>query len=418
MNKHTSLSIGVGVGGVVVAWVLALVLHDSPLTALELVLLASGTSLAVSLIGLAFIVALRRRSFTVLLWIGVVSTTLGIAGGVALAGKAMFLSAMDARAVIVMLVAAGTVGGVSALLLGSKLGSAIGEVALKAGAQSLGGGVEGVRTDRTPTRELIALVEYLDGVFVSLQASQDRERAIDTSRRELVAWISHDLRTPLAGIRAMTEAIEDGVVEDAVTISKYHRSILVEVQRLTSMVDDLFRLSQIHAGLVRLNLEPVHLSDLVSDALSFASPVAQASGVVLTGDVSNFDRVVDVSTGEFLRVMRNLLDNAISHTPDGGHVTVATDTNGKEAIVAVRDSCGGIPISDLPRVFELGFRGDIARSPVGTSHAGLGLAIAKGLVDAHGGTIDVANRNEGCCFTIKLPLRQSEVGPLADSLSG
>jgi len=266
-----------------------------------------------------------------------------------------------------------------------------------------------------PSRELRALADHLDEVFGELHGALEREHALETSRRELIAWISHDLRTPLGGIRAMTEAIEDGVVDDPETIARYHRTILVEVGRLTSMVDDLFRLSQLHAGLVRLELEPVHLADLVSDALSFASPLAQAQGVQLAGEVAQLDRLVGLSTIEFLRVMRNLLENAIRHTPGGGKVFVEADTSGREAIVAVRDGCGGIPSDELKRVFDVGFRGDLARSPSDGPRAGLGLAIVKGLVDAHGGTVDVHNTDDGCCFTVRIPFERFALGLEAEA---
>jgi signal transduction histidine kinase len=402
MRRQGASGVGIGVVGVVAAWGLARGIGDSSGKAFELVLLAAGTSLAFSLVGLALLTLLRRRSFIVLLWIGVISTIAGVAGGVAIASKAMFLSATDARAVMVMLVAAGTVGVVSALLLGTRMGNAISHVAADAGARTLD--IDDGRAALPPTRELRDLVRHLDRVFGSMRSAQERERAVEESRRELIAWISHDLRTPLAGIRAMTEAIDDGIVSDDETVVRYHRSILNEVHRLTSMVDDLFRLSQIHAGLLRLDVEPVDLSDLVSDALSGATPAAVANGVALSGDIARLDRAVDVSTEEFLRVLRNLLENAIDHTPHGGRVTVAAETTPAEAIIIVRDECGGIPADDLDRVFELGFRGDASRSPAERPHAGLGLAIAKGLVDAHGGSIGVANDGVGCRFTVTLPL--------------
>jgi len=394
----------VGTGGLLIAWLLARAFGDTPLAALELVAIAAGTSLALSGLGVAIIAIVRQRSFVALLWIGITFTMVGVGAGIAIAGGVMFLSPMDTRAVIVMLVATGSVAIVTALVLGTRMATGIAEVARKAGGPP--GNAPPVST-ALPTSELGALADHLDDVFQQISDAQERERTLESSRRELIAWISHDLRTPLGGIRAMTEAIQDGVVSDAETIARYHGAIIGEVARLTSMVDDLFRLSQLHAGLVRLELEPVRLTDLVSDALSLATPVAEARGVMLTGEVAELDRLVGLSTVEFLRIMRNLLDNAIRHTPAGGSVLVAADTSGEEAVVAVRDGCGGIPGDELARVFELGFRGDIARSPVDGPRAGLGLAIAKGLVDAHGGTIAVENRHDGCCFTVRLPFASS-----------
>ena len=231
-----------------------------------------------------------------------------------------------------------------------------------------------------------------------------RERSLDASRRELVAWISHDLRTPLAGIQALTEALEDGVVTDPETVSRYYRTIKSEVTRLDGMVDDLFRLSRIHSGLLNLNLELVSLNDVVSDALALVGPMAKAKGVHVVGQVEGTSAKVRLSTTEFLRILRNLLENALRHTPAGGEVSVRARVNDDETVLTVRDGCGGIAEADLARVFELSYRGDAARSPKPDKRAGLGLAIAQGLVHAHGGDIEVANESGGCCFTVRLPL--------------
>jgi signal transduction histidine kinase len=170
------------------------------------------------------------------------------------------------------------------------------------------------------------------------------------------------------------------------------------------MVDDLFRLSRIHSGLITLNLELVSLSDLISDGMALVRPVADAQGVQLVGEVECEHPAVRLSPTEFLRILRNLLDNALRHTPPGGTVRVDAQASADEAVVAVRDGCGGIPGDEIERVFELGYRGDLARSPGSGQRAGLGLAIAQGLVAAHGGAIEVGNEDDGCCFTVRLPL--------------
>ena len=394
--------LGIGIIGLTIAWVVALIIGDSMSSAAELVGLAGGMALAVSLVGVVTISYLRQSPFTTLLWIGVATTILGVAVGVLIAGHAMFLSSRDTRAVVVMLIAAGTIGAATSLLLGSRMGNAIKSVPVVAGAPPIDTDVR--PTALLPTRELNRLADDLWVVFKEMNVAIERERAMETSRREFVAWISHDLRTPLAGIRAMTEALQDKVVDDPETISAYHEAILLESARLTSMIEDLFRLSQIHAGLIELNLEEVSLSDLVSDALSSATPFAIESSVMLSGEVVDRDTSVQLATSEFLRVLRNLLDNAIRHTPEGGRVSVVANYSDTEAIVQVKDGCGGIPSGEIDRVFELGFRGDVARTPGDGARAGLGLAIAMGLVDAHGGSLAVENQQDGCCFTIRVPI--------------
>jgi signal transduction histidine kinase len=203
----------------------------------------------------------------------------------------------------------------------------------------------------------------------------------------------------------MVEALEDGVVADPETVARYHRTIGHETERLAGLVDDLFELSRIQAGALGLDMEQVALDELVSDALAAVSMAAGAKGVDLRGAVGDPSPMVELSAAEMTRVVRNLLDNAIRHTPPGGTVRIdaATDETGQEAVVSVRDTCGGIPEHDLDHVFEMAYRGDAARTP-GDGGAGLGLAVARGLVEAHHGEISVHNEGDGCRFTVRLPL--------------
>jgi signal transduction histidine kinase len=253
--------------------------------------------------------------------------------------------------------------------------------------------------------EMALLAAELEATSARLAEFQDRAAALDRSRRELVAWVSHDLRTPLAGIRAMVEAIEDGVVEDTETVARYHRTIRQETERLAHLVDDLFELSKIHAGALALDLQQVPLDDLMSDALACASVPARAKGVELRGVMNRPSPVVTLSTPEMARVVRNLLDNAIRHTPAGRTIRVEAgiDETGTAARVSVLDACGGIPEHELDQVFETAYRGDAARTP-GDGGAGLGLAVARGLVEAHHGDISVHNEDGGCRVLVRLPL--------------
>src|SRR2546421_6461510 len=227
-----------------------------------------------------------------------------------------------------------------------------------------------------------------------------KERAAEANRRDLVAWVSHDLRTPLAGLRAMSEALEDKVVVDPDTVAEYHRRIRVETDRMAGLVDDLFELSRITAGALRLHLARVPLSDVVSDAVASAAPVAAARGVRLVAAESGWP-VVQASEPELARIVANLLLNAIRYTPSDGTVTVSGGRDGDGAWLAVTDACGGIPDTDLPRVFDVAFRGEAARTP--GSGGGLGLAIVRGLVEAHRGTVAARNVDGGCEFRVRLP---------------
>jgi signal transduction histidine kinase len=251
--------------------------------------------------------------------------------------------------------------------------------------------------------ELAELSDGLTTAHERLATARSRARALEASRRELVAWVSHDLRTPLAGLRAMAEALEDQVVINPREVSQYHTQIRREVERLTLMIDDLFELSRIHAGALRLSRRMVGLEDVVAEVVASAEPVARAKRVRLTGAaVRNMPVFID--SAEMGRALRNLVTNAIRHTPSDGVVDVLAEVRSGMACVSVSDACGGIPPADLPRVFDVAFRGESARTPGPQEGAGLGLSIARGIVEAHSGQIAVRNTGPGCQFLIRLPL--------------
>lgn len=253
--------------------------------------------------------------------------------------------------------------------------------------------------------EVIQLARQMDVLSERLEELRGRERALERSRRELVAGVSHDLRTPLAAVRSLAEALEDGLVADAAEVSRYHRRIRTEVDHLSQLVDDLFELSRIEAGSLQLQLEPVALEDLLSEALAQAAPVAEQKGVSVEGRILDRLPEVRVSESHAFRVLTNLLDNALRHTPAGGRVSLEAGVADDSVWVAVGDECGGVADEDLPRLFEAGFRAEPIPDPYGGS--GLGLTIARGLIEAHGGTISVRNEERGCRFTVSLPWQGS-----------
>jgi len=378
--------------------------------AVVLVLYAAGAATLAALASVAVLGVIRRRSVVLQAAVVALAPVLAVGIGVAAAASAMFISTHDLHALLVVLSAAGTVGVLSGLVLGRRVaraGRSLGVMARNLGddgaAAPTFGGLGG--TGRGAPSELASLAAELDATSTRLAEARAETAAIEHSRRQLVAWVSHDLRTPLAGIRAMVEALEDGVVDDHETVARYYRTMRGEVDRLSALVDDLFELSRIEAGALGLDFERVPLDELVSEALASASAIAGAKGIDLRGAVREPSPVVELSTPEMSRVVRNLLDNAIRHTSPGGTVWIeaALDESGSVAIVSVRDACGGIPEDDLDHVFEMAYRGDAARTP-GSGGAGLGLAVARGLVEAHQGTITVRNEGDGCRFTVRLPV--------------
>jgi signal transduction histidine kinase len=360
----------------------------------EVAAIAAVGALLVAGCGLGVLHLVRGRSVSVQLAVVAVATVLAMVVGIVAIAVDMMLSDHDRSVALTVVVVAGVISLGVSLLLGRRLIAA---------NRAL---VQAVRTDpyqmpaRTLPAELAHLSRELSAAYDRLEAARRREKALESSRRELVAWVSHDLRTPLAGLRAMAEALEDEVVSDPATVRRYHSRIRTEVDRLTEMVDDLFELARIHAGALRLSRRRVGLDDLVAEAVAGAEALAAAKGVRVRGEAGP-GLPVEVDASEFSRAVRNLVVNAIRHTPDDGTVEIVGALDGDTVCLSVSDCCGGIPEQDLPRVFDVAFRGEAARTPGGG--AGLGLAVARGIVEAHSGEIGVTNVGPGCRFVIRLP---------------
>ncbi|MEV4499190.1 HAMP domain-containing sensor histidine kinase [Micromonospora arborensis] len=325
---------------------------------------ALAAALGVGLLGALALRLLRDRSITVHVCVLLTVTVAAVVAGVVVVAQAMFLSPHDLQVVLLTVAAAATVS----LGVGWYFG-----------------------------RRLATAAVWAD-------QARERERRVEKGRRDLVAWVSHDLRTPLAGLRAMAEALEDRVVDDPATVAEYHRRIRGQTDRMTRLVDDLFELSRINAGALRLTLSAVPLGEVVSDALAGTAPLAEARRIRLVAAESGWPTVL-ASEPELARVVGNLLLNAVHYTPSDGTVRVDAGRERDAAWLAVADTCGGIPEDDLPRLFDVAFRGEPARTPRpgGEGSGGLGLAIVRGLVEAHGGRVDVQNVVGGCRFVIQLP---------------
>lgn len=345
----------------------------------------------------------RRSQAGVLISIPLVSTAAAVAAVIGNT-RAMFISAEDEYVTVVVAIVAGLIAATAAAVTGR--GFARDNLRMHAAVTALREGRIPAEDGRRLTGELQRLRADLADAARTLANSRDRERTLESSRRELVAWVSHDLRTPLAGLRAMAEALEDGL---AANPERYYKQIRIEVDRLAAMVDDLFEISRLQAGTVSAHSERVNLDDLVSDCVAAIEPVASLQGVKLVGRSSSVAEVVG-NGAELNRALTNLLVNAIRHTDVNGTVEIslrcAEEYSQPLAELTVRDECGGIAVEDLPKLFEVGFRGEHARTPhpgLGGG-GGLGLAIAHGIVTAHSGSVEVRNARGGCEFTVRLPL--------------
>lgn len=385
VSGKVAVGVALVIGGIataLTAWAVGMPVEE----AAELAAIASGTALVVGLLGAGLLLSLRRRRLGTQITVVALTGVGAVGAGAATAAKEMFLTSHDLSALIVILVVAGAVGIASSLALGARVAEA--SRSLERAARRIGTGERVANIGGPPAGELSGLAQRLEETSAQLQQTRAHEAALDASRRELVAWVSHDLRTPLAGIRAMAEALEDRVADDPETVTRYQHGIRVEADRLAGLVDDLFELSRINAGTLGLQLERVSLADVVSDAIAGASGIARTKGVRLEGRMANACEL-ELSTPEIARALRNVLENAIRHTPCDGAVWVEADADDRHAYVSIVDACGGIPDCDIERVFDVAFRGETARTKKDDGGAGIGLAIARGIVEAHKGEIAV-----------------------------
>ena len=313
----------------------------------------------------------------------------------------MFLSAHDSGLLIVLLVFATII----ALGFGQVMARSItGNLArLARGAEKIARGDLTARVAAHSGDEVEQVADAFNRMARQLEMMRAREKELEHARRSLVAAVSHDLRTPLTSLRAMIEAINDGVVSEPENVKRYLLLAQTEIQNLARLVDDLFELTQLDAGALNWTKEPGSLRDLISDTLETMHAQAAAKQITLCGEVDATIDPVPMHALKLQRVLSNLLQNAIRHTPAGGTVSVTAHHRGARAEIEIADTCEGIAPGDLPHIFEPFYRGEKSRARDG-SGAGLGLAIARGIVEAHGGAIRVESEiGTGSRFVFTLP---------------
>lgn len=351
---------------------------------------ASGVLVVGSFVAIALRRIPRMRAQLVLL---VASAALLPAAAVVAAGLFMF-SPHDALGLAVVSSASAAAGGAGAVMLARRVADHVarfGDAAVELAEGNLS-----VRIPEDGPAELRELAISFNGMARNLG------RLFET-RRNLVAWASHDLRAPLASLQATLEAIEDGVAEP----SRYVADMQQQVRALCSLVDDLFELSRIETGTLALALDRVQLAELAAGCVRAVRPAAERRGIRLELVGTPPTAVASCDAGKVERVLANLLTNALRHTPHDGSIAVRIATERGDAMITVEDTGDGLPSGELDRVFESFWRADPARSAA-SGGAGLGLAIARGLVEAHGGRIWAENRHGGGArFAFTLPLART-----------
>ena len=317
--------------------------------------------------------------------------------------RMMFASEHDLLLAIVLLVFAGGI----AMVLGYFLSTTVTEriQLLKSAAEKLAQGDLQTRVPVQGRDEVAGLAVTFNQMAQQLQAADQKQRELENLRRDLIAWVSHDLQTPLASMRAILEALSDGVVEDPETVKRYLNTAQRDVRYLSALIDDLFQMAQLDAGGFPLHRAEASLSDLVSDTLESFTELAKQQELTLEGNVDSDVDPVHMDTQAIGRVLNNLIGNALRHTSNKGRVSVWVRRTTQGVEVTVSDTGAGIRAEDLPYIFERFYRGDASRSRNrGTGGAGLGLAIARGIVQAHRGEIKVESQlGKGTQFTFYIP---------------
>lgn len=315
--------------------------------------------------------------------------------------RLMFASQHDLLLATVLLLFAGGI----AMWLGYFVSTALTDniVTLNRAAQEIAQGNLQVQVPVMGRNEMANLAGTFNEMAAQLEAAARKQRELDTMRRNLVAWVGHDLRTPLTSIRVLLEALADGMVEDPATVQRYLKTAQRHIRSLSVLIDDLFEMAELDAGGLSLERDPNSISDLISDTLETFAALATRQGVKLEGNVAPSIDPVYMDAQKIGRVLANLVSNALRHTEAGGSVQIRALAAAEGVRVEVHDTGEGINAEDLPHIFEQFYRGEKSRSR-DTGGSGLGLAIAKGIVEAHGGTIGAESTlSEGTCFFFTLP---------------
>jgi len=313
--------------------------------------------------------------------------------------QAMFVSARAATVLAVVLTYSSAAGLAAAFASARTSASALDQVT--GIAEIIGDGDLSARVGQLDAGpELNRLAATIDQMADRLQVVRDQEQRVEETRRDLITAVSHDLRTPLANLRAMVEAIDERVVTDPPTMRRYVVDMRRSVAQLSSLVNDLFEMVQVDAGAIEAETDRAQLEDVIASAIATVEVEAARKGVLLATDVRGTEAVM--CSPHVIRVLQNLLVNAVRHTPADGTIRVEGRYHPGAVRLVVEDTGEGISEADLPHVFDAFYRADAARSGEG---AGLGLALAERIVHALGGSIEVASRpDRGARFDLTLPL--------------
>jgi signal transduction histidine kinase len=364
-------------------------------------LVTAGLVAGVSAVGLAGAHWLARRPSRAMLrrrFDVVVATAVAVILATVLAtAELMFVSNHDALMVSAIVLAAALVALRAGQVAAERVVAEVGQI--RDALRGVGRGERDQRVTAGTAAELSELADDANAMIGQLAEEEGRRNAADSARRNLVAAISHDLRTPITALRVMVDAIEDGVVDDAAR-ERYLATMRTHVTALSGMIDDLFELSRLEAGDLEWSVEQVELAELVDETVAAMRVEAQAKGVEVAAELAPLPRPARADPEKLQRVLFNLIQNAIRHTPADGSVTVRAEPAGEWVEIEVADTGEGIASAERQHVFDPFVRGDESRPDGG---AGLGLAISRAIVEAHGGRIWLADSDIGTRVRFVIP---------------
>lgn len=367
---------------------------------LLIVTTAVASTTAITILALLVLRLSPRRSITFQLFVVVITAVASITCSTIAIAALMYLSMHDLL-VLLWVVGVSSLMSLAATLVTARTASRA-FASLRETVERVGDG-DVVDAYVHGGKEFAGLSVQLADVSQRLAAARLEIEQLDASRRQFFAWISHDLRTPLTGLSALAEALDDGNPPDP---ADYIRRIRTQVGTMNRLVDDLFELSRIQSGTLQLRPQRIELLDVVSDAVSDVQQLAVAKNVrIAHADVEG--RMLLADPHKLTRVVVNLLTNSIRHAPSGTEILISADQHQGRLVLSVLDQGGGVDSEDLTRMFEVGWRAGTARTPdahpAGSPGAGLGLAIVRGIVRAHGGDVHAEHAPRGFRLNIDLP---------------
>ena len=322
-----------------------------------------------------------------------------VALGVSAVAVLMFLSPHDAFLMVLLLVFAGGLTAYAASVLAGGLMRDI--EAVRDGVRAVGEGSRDIEITTEANDEMSELADAANRMAGRLAASEADQETAEAARRDLVAAVSHDLRTPLTSLRLLVGAVQDELVDDE-TRRRYLEQMSGHIEGFSGLIDDLFELSRLEAGDIQWSMQQVALDELVAETVEAMRPHADQKRVAVRAEVSGSVAPARANPEKLQRVLLNLIQNAIRHTPADGSVTVAAVSNATTVEVEVADTGEGVAPDERERVFEPFFRGGKGRSRTGEG-TGLGLAICRAIVEAHGGEIWLADSPSGTRVRFSLP---------------